>query len=606
MGLSQYDQLNYAQYVPRTTQEIWAPLQYMRENHDKLEEEYSQQEQQGGLALNGIDPQKDKAAYDIQQNYINETKKAADELATKGFIEGGRRKNLYSLKQQYAQQVVPLQQALVQRNQRAEEYRKLAMDKNNILGVNPNDVKLTDIIKNPKALEYKFLSGAQMAKDVENVAKQYADQLLSPNNVNKIKHLAAYQDLLNIKMGADPSLVLNAMKNNPNTYKDAASKQIYDQLIGTVNSVVDRYGLKDVASTPEEYNRGWQIASSGLSSAIGKSSQQIIHDTWSEGNARLAQQNNNQINYAPTDVDENPEITDSDKYNAKNKDLSVLKELISNGKYTPSSYYKNTKEFKEYEKAVEINQKQRDKNSNQNTMTGYGIGVRPPSNYDDYQKAKKIEDIAKKYGINNFSKLQLKLEGDLDNMRKLTKTMWVDDNKDVAKKHYLQNIISNRAQSQKFEDEVGISPQEVLNNSKKLELLRFGINPRKGLFAQYSESPSKHKKVSLDYGVSGNSFSSTDSRINAAYNKAFEGSLSGNDLVSTGHFKKVNGGYETTTMSDRKNKPIFVSESDVKSGLDNETIGTLFNNILNKVYWNNSSYARSSVDANPTSVGGGK
>jgi len=294
-----------------------------------LAEDLSTQQQMTQTSLLNLNPQVDSKAIQLQQSLLDETKKAASELATKGFIDSGRRRNLHALKQQYTTEIVPLKQALEQRNQRAEEYRKLAMDKTNILGRNPNEVSLYDIKTDPTNLDYKFLSGSQMAKDVENVAKQYADQLLSPNNVNKIKHLAAYQDLINIKMGADPSLVLNAMKNNPNTYKDSASRQIYEQLIGTVNSVADRYGLKDVASTPEEYNRGWQIAASGLSSAIGKSQQQVLHDTYAQG---LQERRN-----AVRDSQQNPEPpgkTDK-KYDAAfdEKNFAEINKLVNNAAF---------------------------------------------------------------------------------------------------------------------------------------------------------------------------------------------------------------------------------------------------------------------------------
>ena len=312
-------------------------------------------------------------------------------------------------------------------------------------------------------------------------------------------------------------------------------------------------------------------------------------------------QSRDNIDYAPTDFDDDPEITDSDKYNKIKSEFDSLKF----DKYKPSSSYNSSKaQIDKYEKdlanylKLPVDAK--------TGLRGGNYAPEIPKDYAGYKNALAIEGAAKKAGVAKIGDIKKHYEESLENMRKMSKTMWVDDNKDVAKKHYLQNIISNKSQSQKFEEEIGMSPQEVINDPKKLELLRFGINPRKGLFAQYSESPTKHKKSTLDYGISGNAYSSTDSRINAAYSNAYEGKLSGNDLLGTGHFKKVNRGYETTTMSDRNNRPIFISESDVKSGLDNETVRTLFDNILNKVYWNNSSYARASVDASPTKVGGGK
>ena len=163
MAISQYDQLNYAQFQPLSMQEIWAAPQALRAQHDQLAEEYAQQEQQGGLSLLGIDPVKDKAAYDIQQNYIAKTKEAADQLATKGFIDAGRRRNLMELKSLYANQVVPLQNQLKIRQERAEELRRMQLqDPTFRATINPNDISLTEGLKSPTAFNYDGVSGNQL------------------------------------------------------------------------------------------------------------------------------------------------------------------------------------------------------------------------------------------------------------------------------------------------------------------------------------------------------------------------------------------------------------------------------------------------------------
>ena len=78
----------------------------MREQHDKLQEEYSQQELLGGAASLGLQKGVDDKALADNQAYMSAVKSAADELATKGFIDAGRRRNLMGLKQQYITNVV--------------------------------------------------------------------------------------------------------------------------------------------------------------------------------------------------------------------------------------------------------------------------------------------------------------------------------------------------------------------------------------------------------------------------------------------------------------------------------------------------------------------
>ena len=608
MGISAYDTINYANFNPLSMQEIFTPAAQMREQHDKLQEEYAAQEAAGGLASLGLQEGVDDIAIASQKAYMDSVKNAADELATKGFVDAGRRKSLIGLKQQYVQNVLPIQNALKVRQEAIDFDRKMkASDQTYKTTFDPSRVAVTDYLKNNQAFNPQGVSVGVMSKDAANEFAQLKN--LVSQKYPTIAQSGVIGTLwTKVNSGVSLDEITGFIKNEAaNKNIDAkALSALGQEMHNIVENNLQKHGAyKAFGNDPKAINELRSSVANMAIYSLGEPKFGQMNDPMAIFNAQQRQQQN-QIDYAPTDVDEDPEITDSDKYNKVNKDLSVLKNLLKNGKYTPSSHYKNSKEFVEYEKAVAENQRQRDKNPNQNTMTGYGIGVRPPSNYYEYQKSKQIESIARKYGINNFEKLQQKLEGDLENMRKMSKTMWVDDNKDVAKKHYLQNIISNKTQSKKFEDEIGMTPQEVINDPKKLELLRFGINPRKGLFAQYSESPTKHKKVSLDYGMSGNSYSSTDSRINDAYNNAFEGKLTGDDLLSTGHFKRVKGGYETATLSDRNGNPVFISEENIKRGLDDEVLGFLFDKILTKVYTRNSSYARASVDAQPTKVGGGR
>ena len=128
MSISQYDVLNYANYKPASLQDMFAPAEAMRQQEDKLQEEYSQQGQLGSMSLNNIDKIKDKKAYDIKQNYIQQTKDAADLLATKGFIDSGRRRNLMDIKTIYNNQVVPYMNALAVRQAKSSEYSKTTTD----------------------------------------------------------------------------------------------------------------------------------------------------------------------------------------------------------------------------------------------------------------------------------------------------------------------------------------------------------------------------------------------------------------------------------------------------------------------------------------------
>ena len=71
MGISVYDTKNYAQYNPLSIQEIWAPGQALRQQHDQLAEEYAQQELLGGAASLGLQEGVDKQALADNKAYMD-------------------------------------------------------------------------------------------------------------------------------------------------------------------------------------------------------------------------------------------------------------------------------------------------------------------------------------------------------------------------------------------------------------------------------------------------------------------------------------------------------------------------------------------------------
>ena len=216
----------------------------MRAQHDQLQEEYTQQEQQGGLSLLGIDPVKDKAAYDIQQNYIARTKDAADQLATKGFIDSGRRRGLMEIKSLYTNQVVPLQNQLKIRQERAEELRKIQLQDPTFRATsNPNDISLTEGLKSPTAFNYDGVSGNQLystaAKKLEQLSKTINQDVPELKKMPKL----SFQYFTAIQSGATPDQAANAMKREG--YDPAVVDKMTNMIHGTIDSTMREFGVYD-------------------------------------------------------------------------------------------------------------------------------------------------------------------------------------------------------------------------------------------------------------------------------------------------------------------------------------------------------------------------
>ena len=310
----------------------------MRAQHDQLQEEYAQQEQQGGLSLLGIDPVKDKAAYDIQQNYIARTKDAADQLATKGFIDSGRRRGLMEIKSLYTNQVVPLQNQLKIRQERAEELRKIQLqDPTFRATINPNDISLTEGLKSPTAFNYDGVSGNQLystaAKKLEQLSKTINQDVPELKKMPKL----SFQYFTAIQSGATPDQAANAMKREG--YDPAVVDKMTNMIHGTIDSTMREFGVYDkFKGNDKAINELWDSTSQAAYKAIGTKQFGQVHDSWGEGNARKAQEQQQQQPQLPKlGVNYAPDITDKDEYNRLTEISNGAKGLVSKSKIAGAS-----------------------------------------------------------------------------------------------------------------------------------------------------------------------------------------------------------------------------------------------------------------------------
>jgi len=267
MAISQFDKIDYAQFNPLSTQEMWAPLQYLREQHDKTEEALSQQSQVNAASLQGLNASIDKAAIDIHNAYTDQINKATQDLMSKGFLDSGRRRNLNNLKAEYNSKIVPLQTALQQRQAMAEEQRKMMLqDPTQRFTKGVGDIALADIVADPTKLSYQSVSGRDLSKEVaqkaqmlEKTIEQQAPELKSSGIFGK--YLTA------VKSGASLSEVESAMRQQ---YGSGLTNKMTNVLHNLVNQTMNEYGVYDkFAGNQKAIGDLWNSAASGLYAAIG-------------------------------------------------------------------------------------------------------------------------------------------------------------------------------------------------------------------------------------------------------------------------------------------------------------------------------------------------
>ena len=246
----------------------------MREQEDKLSEEYANAEQIAQQGFSGLDPTVDKVALDAQKKFMDQTKMAADELVTKGFIDAGRRRNLLQLKAVYSNQIAPYQQQIALRASRADELRKLQMtDRSYKATVDPMSISLDKGIKNPNAYNYAGVSGEKVYKDTAQAmeqVKQVAAQEL-PRRVSS-GLLDQYYTLQ--KHGLQPDEAAKVMAQNS---ESDAQRQTWSKIgkltLDAIHGSLSRNGVYDVfKDKPEVINEFWKNASDAALFGLGQTS----------------------------------------------------------------------------------------------------------------------------------------------------------------------------------------------------------------------------------------------------------------------------------------------------------------------------------------------
>lgn len=278
MAVSRFDTMNVSQFNPLSMEEIWKPSMVLREQHDRLQEEYDQAAILSAQGLSGLNPDQDAAALAAHQTYQQELEKAANDLSSKGFIDSGRRQNLSKLKAMYSTQVLPYEKQLAERKRASEMLweRKLA-DPSYQETFDPSSISLDRGIKDPNAFKFQGVSKSAIEKEVASKAvliKDYVDKqpeigraLLPFQRLMKTMQGASFEDIqkaLALEVGDQPASALIGALNT--IVKDTVGKYNVDEMFSGRSDVIE-----DI----------YKAAGSGLIAAIGGPKYSVITDSYS-------------------------------------------------------------------------------------------------------------------------------------------------------------------------------------------------------------------------------------------------------------------------------------------------------------------------------------
>lgn len=627
MPISQYDTLNYAQYKPESMQEMWAPAQEMRQQHDALQQEYSNQESAAQQGLLGLNATTDPDALTTQQNYIQATQDAANDLATKGFIDSGRRRSLMDLKAQYNNQIVPLENQLQLRNAAVKQQQQMSLQDPTYRFKNANlgNVSLTQGLQNSNAFNVAGASGNQMYTTAANKMDALKNSM-SQTRPDLVKSPLAFEYFTRVKSGMSPSAAANVMLGTKNA--DGSLK--YDpndinSLTSMANNVID--------STMSEYGvtaqNGYDDKTvSDLRNTVAQSVVHAVGPT-TFGNEtdqygmhmaeqKAAQQQEYQNNFRARSEMQVPFLVNGDKAKTAQSVMSYL----SSGKYKPSSSYDgvtvdyNT-QLAKLRNTRGLTPKQIADNAQAASymVQSKGLGKWFDPQQKDYERSLQVEQYARDHHIANIKDIIGSAQNDVIRSQKLSTTRYIDDNDNVAKQRILDNIQSGDPATYQT-----LVKGAVLDKNGNVDpsSVRFGNNPMKGLVVQYHDKQGNVKTTTSGYEAIGdrnlvanrNAVTGTGYGANnftKLFSTAVNGSVNPDNFVSKGEFiKNPNGTYEGTRIHDRGKQFTTFTKDELNQGYDNPRVSQYLdaaaNSIDNVVYSTSTMYNK----ANPTNTGGTK
>lgn len=149
MAVNIYNQVPFNTYTPRSFQEMLAPVMYASEQEEKLQEQYAQTGSTIDKATAYLNPELDKETYAKMQQYKADVNKAVEDLSTKGFVDSGRKANLYKLKQRYDSDFAGTALQIEQRNAAAMMQAQMAQKDPSYVYKPASNISIDEGVKNP-------------------------------------------------------------------------------------------------------------------------------------------------------------------------------------------------------------------------------------------------------------------------------------------------------------------------------------------------------------------------------------------------------------------------------------------------------------------------
>lgn len=245
-----------ARFNPLSYEEIISPLAQATQAQQDIESQYSQLGQASDIWTNALDKTVNPIAAQRVEDYKSQLQQAAQELSTKGLTPQSRQ-SLAQMKNQYASDIAPIEQAYTKGQELSKELR-LQREQNPTLltNITPQTLSVDYLMQHPDVTP-EYYSGALLTNQVASAVKAYANQV---RQEGRMRNIAGGQYLERIdKYGLDPADVQAAMQGRgPKFLQDI------------VQNVIATSPISKWENAQNILPQAYQYAASGLSAGIGE------------------------------------------------------------------------------------------------------------------------------------------------------------------------------------------------------------------------------------------------------------------------------------------------------------------------------------------------
>ena len=256
-----------SKFKPFSYQEMIAPLAMATEAHQQVEQQYADLSTQASLWEGKLNPSLDKETYAKYKSYADELNNQASILAKEG-LNPGSRKSMFSMRDKYAKDIVPIETAYTKRAEDDKIQRQLELtDPSRRFSRKASQTSLDKYVDNPN-LEYNSVSLEQLKGQVAQAASMLSKGL--SDNYDKGKVIDSFTNTFKKQHGYTKEEVQDAI-DNPNK---EGSSAILNDIVDTVmtGSNIDSWADQKTLDETRRY------LSQGLFAAVGQTDVQVIEN----------------------------------------------------------------------------------------------------------------------------------------------------------------------------------------------------------------------------------------------------------------------------------------------------------------------------------------